>query len=357
MVGNFRNAGKNDDRDNGLTQRIMHEYLTETGKAGATKTHLMRAAVIASPGKVMITEVPLRDPGEDEVRIRITGCGLCASSMPLWEGREWFKYPAEAGSPGHEGWGVIDAVGEHVEGFASGDPVAVISNHAFAQYDITSASQVVKIPVALKDMPFPGEPLACAVNIFSRSGIKEGDTVAIIGIGFLGAILVQLAKNAGARVIAISRSETSLRLAHQFKADEIIPMKDHWKIIDQVKKITEGRLCGKVIEATGKQWPLDLAAELTAVRGRLIVAGYHQDGPRKVNMQLWNWKGLDVINAHERDPDIYVEGLKEAMGAVSSGKIDPLPLYRHFPFEEINTAFSMQREKPEGFVKAIIDLK
>jgi hypothetical protein len=43
-------------------------------------------------------------------------------------------------------------------------------------------------------------------------------------------------------------------------------------------------------------------AELTARGAGSIVAGYHQDGPRQVNMQLWNWRGLDVINAHERDP-------------------------------------------------------
>ena len=66
-------------------------------------------------------------------------------------------------------------------------------------------------------------------------------------------------------------------------------------------ELTGGRFCDVVIEAVGKQWPLDLAAELAGERGRLIIAGYHQDGLRQVNMQLWNWRGLDVINAHQRD--------------------------------------------------------
>jgi len=61
------------------------------------------------------------------------------------------------------------------------------------------------VRAALDGLPFPGEPLGCAMNIFRRSGIRRGDTVAIIGIGFLGALLVQLAAGAGARVIAISR--------------------------------------------------------------------------------------------------------------------------------------------------------
>ena len=63
-----------------------------------------------------------------------------------------------------------------------------------------------------------------------------------------------------------------------------------------------------MIEAVGKQWPLDLAAELTREGGRLVIAGYHQDGPRQVNMQLWNWRGFDVANAHERDPQVAVRG-------------------------------------------------
>ena len=85
-------------------------------------------------------------------------------------------------------------------------------------------------------------------------------------------------------------------------AAETIPMHDHWQIIERVRELTGGTFCDRVIEAVGKQWPLDLAAELTREGGRLVIAGYHQDGPRQVNMQLWNWRGFDVANAHERDP-------------------------------------------------------
>src|ERR687897_3020562 len=85
----------------------------------------------------------------------------------------------------------------------------------------------------------------------------------------------------------------------------------------------------RVIEVVGLQWPLDLAGELTRIRGRLVIAGYHQDGPRQVNMQLWNWRGLDVINAHERDPAVYVEGIRGAVEAVSSGVLDLSRLFTH----------------------------
>lgn len=55
--------------------------------------------------------------------------------------------------------------------------------------------------------------------------------------------------------------------------------------------------------------------------GRLVVAGYHQDGPRQVNMQDWNWKGIDVVNAHERDPAVHRQGLREAVAAAAADRL------------------------------------
>ena len=112
-----------------------------------------------------------------------------------------------------------------------------------------------------------------------------------------------------------------------------------------------------MIEAVGHQWPLDLAGELTCERGRLIIAGYHQDGPRQVNMQLWNWRGLDVINAHERDPKIYVEGMQAAVDAVASGRLDPTPLYTHrFSLDRISDALNAMKERPKNFMKALVSI-
>jgi NADPH2:quinone reductase len=144
-------------------------------------------------------------------------------------------------------------------------------------------------------------------------------------------------------------------MARRFGAAEILPMEDHWQIIEQVKALTDGRWCDVTIEATGKQWPLDLAGELTRERGRLIVAGYHQDGMRQVNMQLWNWRGLDVVNAHERDPRVYLEGMQAAAELVASGRLDPTPLYTHrFPLERLGSALDTTRDRPDGFMKALV---
>ena len=321
----------------------------------ATGAATMRAARLARPGRIILDEVPVPEPGPGQVRIRLEGCGVCASNLTPWGGAEWMTYPTEPGGLGHEGWGVVDAVGEGVADFAPGDRVAALSYHAYAEYDVADASACVRLPAALDGRPFPGEPLGCAMNIFRRADVHAGQTVAVVGVGFLGALLVRLARDAGARVIAISRRPFSLDVAREMGADETIAMDDHRAILERVKELTGGVLADRVIEAVGRQWPLDLAAEITRERGRLVIAGYHQDGPRQVNMQMWNWRGLDVINAHERDPAVYVEGMRMAVDAVAGGRLDPTPLYTHrYALDELDRALDDTRDRPDGFLKALV---
>src|SRR3954468_22044553 len=226
----------------------------------AVSSGTMRAAVLRAPGMMETRRGNLPEPGANEVRVRLEGCGVCASNLPPWEGREWFKYPMTPGQLGHEGWGRIDAIGRDVRQFEVGQRVAFLSNNAYAEYDVAGEGQVVALPASLDDQPFPAEPLGCAMNIFKRSEIKRNDTVAIIGIGFLGALLTQLASAAGAHVIAITRRPFALQFA---TAAEKIVMDDHARIVAEVNQISGGKFCDVVIECTGKQWPLDLAAELT----------------------------------------------------------------------------------------------
>jgi threonine dehydrogenase-like Zn-dependent dehydrogenase len=321
----------------------------------ATATLTMRAGVVRGPGSTRTEHVALPEPGPGQVRVRLEGCGVCGSNLPLWEGRPWFSYPTPPGAPGHEGWGHIDALGFGTGEFTLGERVALLSERAFAEYDLAEASAILPLPPTLADQPFPGEPLGCAMNIFRRSDIVEGQSVAVLGVGFLGAILVRLASRAGARVIAISRRPESLDLARRMGAAETIPMHDHWQIIERVRELTGGTFCDRVIEAVGKQWPLDLAGELTREGGRLIIAGYHQDGPRQVNMQLWNWRGFDVVNAHERDPATSVHGMREAVEAIEQGVIDPGMLITHrYPLEGLGEALDATRDRPGNFVKAVV---
>lgn len=323
-----------------------------------TETQVYRGVVLEAPGKTGIIHSALPEPQKGEILIKLEGSGVCASNIPVWEGREWFDYPLPPGEPGHEGWGTIEKLGSESGDFEIGDRVTALTYNAYATHDIAKIENTVKLPPTLDGKPFPGEPLGCAMNIFNRSKIEKGQTIAIVGCGFLGLLLIQLAKSAGAVVIAISRRKFSLESAKNAGADHIIEMDDHHKIIERVSKLTGNSFCPRVIEATGKEWPLNLSIEITGERGRLVVAGFHQDGMRNVNVQMLNWRGIDMISAHERDPKNYVRGIKDAIRAVEANKFNPFPLFSHeYSLEEMDKAYTCLTSRPDGFIKAVINTK
>lgn len=318
----------------------------------------MQAAVLLGPGEAGLIEAPLPEPAPGEMVIRIEGCGVCASNIPLWEGRPWFQYPAPPGAPGHEGWGKVHSLGKGVTGFSEGDRVTLLSYNAYAEYDKVPAQAAVKLPAALDALPFPGESLGCALNAFERSDIRAGQIVAIIGTGFLGIILTALAAEKGAHVIAISRRRSALDMAYAYGAHETVLLDDHQRVIEAVKEMAGNKGCDRVIEATGHQWPLDLAGELVCEGGKIIIAGFHQDGLRQVNVQLWNWKGIDVINAHERDPRRYINGIRAGIEAVESGLFSLPELLTHrFELPELGQAYKTLVERPDGFIKGMITMR
>ena len=317
----------------------------------------MRAALFTAPGRVEIADAPAPEPAAGEVRVRLEGCGVCHSNLPVFEGRDWFEYPRPPGSPGHEGWGVIDAVGPGVSRWRVGDRVGFLSEAAYAEFDVCPESAAAGLPAAADGRPFPAEPLACAVNVFARSGVEAGMSVVVVGVGFLGALLTRLAADAGAEVTCASRRPFALKVGEEQGARHAVPLGETWETVAAVRERIGGQGADVVIECTGSQGPLDVAAELVKVRGRLVIAGYHQDGPRAVNLQSWNWRGIDVINAHERDPAVYARGMERAAELVAGGALDPAPLLTHrFDLEDIAAAFAALRDRPDGFLKGWLDM-
>lgn len=315
----------------------------------------MKAARIAGPRRVELVRVLLPEPGPGAVRVRLEGCGLCGSNLPLWQGRPWFRYPVDPGQPGHEAWGVVDELGDGVAGFCRGDRVALLSERAFAEFDVAAASEVCRFPSSMEGRPFPGEAIGCAMNIFERTGIGPGETVAIVGVGFLGALLTALARGAGARVAALSRRAAALESARRLGAELALQIGRREELVPELLSWSGGYGVDCAIEAVGLEEPLNLAAEITRECGRLVIAGYHQDGLRRVDLQLWNWRAFQVINAHERRSHVRMQGLREAVQAVSSGRLDPSPLYTHiFPLDDLGDAFRALDERPGGFMKALV---
>jgi NADPH:quinone reductase len=276
----------------------------------------MWAGQIVGPRRVELREARLPTAAVGEIVVRIEGCGVCNSSLPLWEGRPWFSYPAEPGAPGHEAWGRCLRDDRRVAG---------LSQHGFAEVDVMRVDEVVELPEALDDSPFPGEALACAVNVVRRATIQKGQSVAVVGLGFLGSTVARLCELRGAAVTGVRRGEAP---------DGEFP---------------------RVVEAAGTQEALDTASRLVASGGVLVIAGYHQDGLRTIDLQSWNWRGIDVVNAHEREPRAYVEGIRIAARLAAAGELDLASLVTHrFGLEELSTAFEAAARRPPGFLKAVV---
>jgi threonine dehydrogenase-like Zn-dependent dehydrogenase len=271
----------------------------------------MRAAVVTAPRRAAAVDARVPQPGPGEVLVRVEGCGVCGSSLPLWEGREWFTYPLEPGAPGHEVWGKLE----------DGRCVAALPFHGFAEWDVAREAEVVELPPELDGIPFPGEALACAVNIVRRAAVPPRARVAVVGMGFLGTVVAGLLGD----VTEVRRGA---------------PVEGEFDV---------------VIEAAGTQEALDTASRLVAAAGRLVVAGYHQDGPRTVDMQSWNWRGIDVVNAHERDPQVVMDGMREAVRLAAAGELDVASLVTHrFSLDELDSAFHAASTRGPGFLKAVV---
>ena len=268
----------------------------------------MRALALKGPRDLEVIDTRDPEPGRGEVLVRVRACGLCGSDLNAWRGAPGIQYPLPPGAPGHEALGEVAALGPEVSRLSVGQQVTGLMSNGYAELSLARACELV--PVA---SPVLGEPLACAMNVVRRSGLQKGDRVAVVGFGYLASLIVQLLPLDISGWVAVSRRADSRSLA------------------------------------------CELGAE-AAYAGRLVIAGYHADGPRTVNMQSWNWKGIDVINAHERDPRRYVSGLREALGLVHARQLVLGRLITStWPLARAAEAFEALDARPPGFVKAIVE--
>jgi threonine dehydrogenase-like Zn-dependent dehydrogenase len=308
----------------------------------------VRAAQLVAAREPRVVDVAPPTPGPGQVLVKVLACGVCGSDLNAWRGVEGIHFPLAPGLPGHEVWGEVADAGPGVEGLAPGQPVTGMMQAGYAQYALAAAEDVVALPSALAAAPVLGEPLACAANVVRRVAWRPGDEVAVVGFGYIAALIVQqLFAGQSARWIAVSRRLESRALAERLGAAAAYPFEavpdDQWDRYPIV------------IEATGVQQALDYATWLTAYGGRLVIAGYHADGPRTVNMQSWNWKGIDVVNAHERKPELYARGLREAMNRILEHRLDPSALVSHrWPLGELGTALATAESRPPDYLKGLV---
>lgn len=308
----------------------------------------VRRSVIVAPETSRIEQTALRAPAVGEIMVQVLMNGLCASDLPAWLEGPRTSAPVALG---HEPVGRVLEVGAGVDGIAVGDLVTGRLIESFADVIVAPAVDAVVVPPALACESAIGEPLGCVVEALRRARLDTGDRVAVVGLGFMGLVLLQLLATSDiGELVAIDTREDACRaaLAHgasiAYSPAEIVGhagMQDGFNV---------------VFEVTGAQAGLDLATSLTRTHGTLDIVGYHQSR-RTVDMQAWNWKALEVINGHVRDRHRLTDSIRRGLDVVASGRIDYQSLITHrYPLSAIDHAYADLRAKPKGFIKAAIVL-
>lgn len=290
--------------------------------------------------------------GPADVCVRVGACGVCASELHAWQG-DGGTYPRALG---HEVAGEVVAVGTAVRSIAPGARVTGLFHHGFAEYAVAPEDRVMVLPEGVSFDTSIGEPIACIISAAERTRVALGDTVAVVGLGFMGLLMLQAIRLKGpARVIAIDLREDVREAARQLGADIVLHPDEIGDDLRVFRGSPPSNGVDVAVETTGTQPGLTLASQLVREHGMLSILGYHQGGPRSVDMELWNWKALDVLNAHERRLDYKAECMRRGVALIASGQIEVTPLITHrFGLNAVDDAFLALETKPPGYKKALV---
>lgn len=314
----------------------------------------MLAAILHGSHDFRIEERPMPNIKDDEYLIRIRTCGVCHSEIHQWnETIKGLDYPRFIG---HEVAGEITEAGKSTTKFKPGDKIAAWTDgKGYSEYISLKEDRV--FPLA-DDIPFQyalAEPIACTTNGVIKADIQLEDTVALVGTGFMGLILLQQIKYTGAaKIIAIDIRDEMLAMAKNLGADIVInPAKeDHKKIIND---LTGGKGVDVCIEAGGNEATLNLAADICRMEGKLVIFGFHPGSRTIKDLGYWNWMAFNIINGHFRNLDTILNGTRIGMEMLNAKKINMEPLITHtYSLERIEEAFTVAKDKPKGFVKSVI---
>ena len=314
----------------------------------------MKALVMTGPRQSKVVDVPDLTPGAGQLLVKVKYTGVCMS--------EWHPWAEARGGErmGHEPVGTVAALGEGVCGFAVGDRVTMLPHTSTcAEYCLASQDMTLRLPDNIRDEDALGEPLSCLVSVASKlRAQKAGDPVAMVGTGYMGLGLMTLLKLQGAgRIIAVDEREEARDNACRFGATDIFKPEDipeRYLVCEWNDGMYERGL-PLVAEFAGTQSALWLASQMTGIHGTLGIAGFHQGGDRTVDLKLWGWKGITVINTHERRPAYQFECMKNALDMIARGIWNYTGVGSHiYGLDGFDQANRDMERKPKGFIKALV---
>jgi D-arabinose 1-dehydrogenase-like Zn-dependent alcohol dehydrogenase len=326
----------------------------------------MKAAVLRSIGQPLeIAEVARPEIGPDDVLVETRTCGICRTDVHIQDGLAYV--PSLPHVPGHEPAGVLVEIGDRVNGWHIGDRVVphlfltcgrchycrtgrdaqcaevsgiigVTTGGGFAQYFKVPSRNLLKLP---DNVPFDSGGLAScavitAVHAYRRARVHVGDAVVVIGLGGIGLILTQILKHAGAKVIAIGRSECSLEMAREAGADLCFSVSAA-DTASHVQSASGGLGAVCAFECVGVADSMRAAAACVMRGGRIVVIGEEPEFPAIDTIQIAQ-RELEIIGSRNGSKQDAVDALQW----MAAGIIRP-PIVKRLKLEEINAGLEMVR--------------
>ncbi|MEJ2708448.1 MAG: alcohol dehydrogenase catalytic domain-containing protein [Anaerolineales bacterium] len=335
---------------------------------------MMKAAVFEKVGEIKVKEVPIPDISDDEVLIKVKYTGICGTDWSIYNG--WYSADKLPMIPGHEFSGVIAKLGKNVKDLNEGDRVTADINMScgtcfycirgekllcdrftqlgihtdgtFAEFVKAPAAQVHVLPdnLSFEEGAFI-EPVSCVIHAAKALGAHLGSSVAIIGDG-LGVLHARMAVlRACAPVIIFGKNRKRLQIARDMGADCAIHIDDVDDPVEEVMKLTGGRGADYVVEAVGSVKTYEQAFAMLRRGGTLSAFGIAEEQDamsiRPFEFVLGEKKVTGSCAGVGSDwPD--------AMTLLSSGRIDPKPLFSlKIPLEDLEWALHELRQDPSLF--------
>ena len=306
----------------------------------------LRTHAIGGPDTLTLDDVDVPTPGKGELLVDVKACAINFPDTLMIRDLYQFK-PQRPYAPGGEIAGVIEAVGEGVEGFAVGDRVlAGIGNGGLAEKVVVEQRRLFAVPDGIAFDKAASLLMTYGTTIHGlkdRGHIKAGDTVLVLGAaGGVGLSAVELAKAYGARVVAAVSSEEKGEVARRAGADEVVIYPKGEMDKDASKELANAfkAACAPdganiVYDIVGGQYS-EPALRSIAWEGKFLVVGFPA-GIAKMPLNLTLLKSCDIAGVFwgaftAREPVKYRQQVDELFQLMKDGKIDPL-VSETFPLE------------------------
>ena len=320
-----------------------------------------QAAVWYGTADIRLDEVPLPSLGPRDVRVRVIGCGVCATDLHLLDGSISLYQPPKV--LGHEVGGVIDAIGSAVTDLKVGDAVATDTSvpcnacfycregkpfmcpnrvpvgAGFAEYAVVPTSVVYRLPPGVTpEIGALAEPLSCAMHAVERGGIRPTDSVAIVGGGALGLLVLMMARLTGATHVVVSDLDAKRReLALRYGATRVVDPSAE-DLVSVVREMTDGRGVECAFEAVGAQVTLQQALELPRRGGTLVQVSVP---PNSAQLTITPYE-LFSRELTIRGSYIRTNEFRRAVDLLGTLDLAPL-ITRRFPLVQIQQAIDAAR--------------